>query len=57
MFEAVAGIVKRVQAIVDIASDRHGRNSLLTSYIQYTCTLPHPEVNQPCEYGQDFDSF
>jgi len=50
-FEAVAQIVKRVQNILDLKSDRHGHKCLLMTYIEYSCTLPHPELHQPCEYS------
>jgi len=48
-FEAVAQIVKRLQNILDLKSDRHGHKCLLTTYIEYSCTLPHPELHQPRE--------
>ena len=46
-FDAMALIVKRVQGIVDYKNDQHSRNFLLTSYIQYHCTLPCPEYSAP----------
>ncbi|ELU18915.1 hypothetical protein CAPTEDRAFT_161690 [Capitella teleta] len=42
-FEAIMQIVRRLQNIMDMKCDQHGRNASLTSYIQYACTLPHPE--------------
>ena len=45
-FEAVAQIVRKVQGIETHKNDRHGRNSLLTTYIQYTCTLPYVDSGQ-----------
>ena len=48
-FEAIAQVVKRVGLIVETKNDMHGRNGLLTSYIEYSCTLPHPEPTQPGE--------
>ena len=45
-FEAIAQIVRKVQGIVTHKNDRHGRNSLLTTYIQYTCTLPYMDSGQ-----------
>ncbi len=48
-FEAIAQIVKRVSALVEEGNDQHGRNELLTSYIQYQSTLPHPDPGPLCE--------
>ncbi|KAI0241313.1 Dedicator of cytokinesis protein 7 [Lamellibrachia satsuma] len=45
-FEAIAQIVRRAQGIVIHKNDRHGRNCLLTTYIQYTCTLPYMDTGQ-----------
>ncbi|ESO12296.1 hypothetical protein HELRODRAFT_158781 [Helobdella robusta] len=38
-FDVVAHIVRRLQHIRDLSQDKHGRNSILVSYIIYTCTL------------------
>ena len=43
-FEAIAQIVRKVEGIVVHKNDRHGRNALLTTYIQYTCTLPYMDT-------------
>ena len=47
-FEAIGQIVKRIQNMLELKFDRHGRNSLLMTYIHYSCTLPHPDTSQPC---------
>ena len=49
-FEAVAQIVRRVSSLVDEQNDQHNRNELLTSYIEYQCTLPHPDPGPLCKY-------
>ena len=49
-FEAIAQIVRKVQGIETHKNDRHGRNSLLTTYIQYTCTLPYVDSGQRGRY-------
>ena len=38
-FDAIASIVRRVKQTVESKNDQHGRNALLTSYIEYCCTL------------------
>ena len=49
-FEAIAQIVRRVSSLVDEQNDQHGRNELLTTYIEYLVTLPHPDPGPLCEY-------
>ncbi len=49
-FEAVAQIVRRVSGLVEEDNDAHARNALLTAYIQYQGTLPHPDPGPLCEY-------
>ena len=39
-FEALAQVVRRITHTVESKNDQHGRNSLLTAYIHYCCTLP-----------------
>lgn len=41
-FEAMANVVKKVHEILEEKNDHNGRNSLLASYVHYTCSLPHP---------------
>ena len=41
-FEAMAQIVQRVQDMLEEKNDCNGRNQVLSAYIQYSCTLPHP---------------
>ncbi|KAL3867584.1 hypothetical protein ACJMK2_040468 [Sinanodonta woodiana] len=41
-FEAMASIVQKVQEMLEEKNDNNGRNALLSAYIHYTCTLPHP---------------
>lgn len=31
-----------MQNLQDLSTDQHGRNALLSTYIQYQCNLPHP---------------
>jgi len=38
-FDAIASIVRRVKHTVETKNDQHGRNALLTCYIEYCCTL------------------
>ena len=40
-FEALAQIVRRVHGLLEDKNDHNGRNSVLASYIQYCCTMPH----------------
>ncbi|CAH1775987.1 unnamed protein product, partial [Owenia fusiformis] len=44
-FECLAEIVRRLDQLLPEQSDHNGRNSLLTTYIQYQCTLPHIDRN------------
>ena len=39
-FETIAQIVDRIHSLLDNAADTHGRNSLLSSYIQYVFRTP-----------------
>ncbi len=48
-FEAIAQVVKRVCSLVEEQNDQHSRNNLLSTYIQYTCTLPHPDPGPLCK--------
>ena len=41
-FEAMAQIVQKVQDMLEDKNDCNGRNQVLSAYIQYCCTLPHP---------------
>ena len=43
-FEAMAQIVRMITSELEERNDQHGRNSLLTAYIQYQCTLPHYDM-------------
>ncbi|XP_064626372.1 dedicator of cytokinesis protein 7-like isoform X5 [Lineus longissimus] len=42
-FESIAQIVRRITNLLDEKNDQHGRNSLLTTYIHYSCALPSPD--------------
>ena len=44
IFEAIGQIVKQVKDIVPEKTDYLGRNSLLTSYIDYVCLLPYSDT-------------
>ena len=41
VFEIISLIVKRVMNLVEDQNDRHGRNALLTAYIDYMCRVPY----------------
>lgn len=41
VFEVVASVVRRVMDVVGEQNDRHGRNAILTAYIDYLCHVPH----------------
>ena len=41
-------VARRVTQLVEDKNDQHGRNALLTAYIQYSATLPHPDTSTPC---------
>uniref|UniRef100_T1J9Y0 Uncharacterized protein n=1 Tax=Strigamia maritima TaxID=126957 RepID=T1J9Y0_STRMM len=47
-FEAMALIVYNLSTNLDVFNDQHSRHNLLTTYIGYECTLPHPDN---CFYG------
>ena len=47
-FEALAQIVRRVHELLEDKNDHNGRNSVLASYIQYCCTLPHQGLLHQC---------
>ncbi|XP_041359192.1 dedicator of cytokinesis protein 7-like isoform X2 [Gigantopelta aegis] len=44
-FEAIAQVVQQVHELLEEKNDQNGRNTLLASYIQYSCSLAHPTVN------------
>ncbi|XP_075527914.1 dedicator of cytokinesis isoform X1 [Dermacentor variabilis] len=46
-FQALAAVADSVVKLLDDRNDIHGRNALLATYIQYQCTLPHPEPYLP----------
>ncbi|KAL3252390.1 hypothetical protein MRX96_017703 [Rhipicephalus microplus] len=46
-FHALAAVADSVVKLLDDRNDIHGRNALLATYIQYQCTLPHPELYLP----------
>lgn len=59
-FEALAQIVRRVHELLEDKNDHNGRNSVLSSYIQYCCTMPHqgmlhiasvPQLGSPTGYN------
>ncbi|XP_070194616.1 dedicator of cytokinesis protein 7-like isoform X3 [Littorina saxatilis] len=59
-FEALAQIVRRVHELLEDKNDHNGRNSVLASYIEYCCTLPHqgmihqasvPQLGSPTGYN------
>ena len=39
-FETIAHIVARIHTLLDNAQDTHGRNALLSSYIQFVFMTP-----------------
>ncbi|KAK3089282.1 hypothetical protein FSP39_002319 [Pinctada imbricata] len=47
-FEGLILTVKRVHELLPGKNDHNGRNSLLASYIRYSCCLPHPGLLQQC---------
>lgn len=49
-FEAMAHVVRRVQSVPDAKCDQHNRNSLLTQYVEYMCTLPHHDATALGKY-------
>lgn len=46
-FEAITQIVNRICASLPEKNDRHGRSSLLTSYIKFAASIPVAEVMPP----------
>ena len=50
-FEALAQIVRRVHELLEDKNDHNGRNSVLASYIQYCCTLPHQGLLHQCWFN------
>ncbi|XP_052826042.1 dedicator of cytokinesis protein 7 isoform X2 [Octopus bimaculoides] len=44
-FETISVIVGRIHNLLEDQNDHHGVNSVLASYIHYSCTLPHPDIN------------
>ncbi|KAK7862685.1 hypothetical protein R5R35_000927 [Gryllus longicercus] len=50
-FEALAMLVNNVVALPEGHHDQNGRHSLLTTYITFQCSLPHPFGNQPSGYS------
>lgn len=47
-FEMIGQIVKILTLLLENFCDHHGRSSLLTTYIQYACRLPHSEKGKNC---------
>ncbi|XP_066997234.1 dedicator of cytokinesis protein 7 [Anabrus simplex] len=45
-FEALAMLVRNITGLQEGNHDINGRHSLLTTYITYQCTFPHPFGNQ-----------
>nr|XP_018911108.1 PREDICTED: dedicator of cytokinesis protein 7 [Bemisia tabaci] len=45
IFEALGLIVKNIKTLTEIDQDLPGRHSLLTSYVAYQCTIPHPPAD------------
>ena len=51
-FETIAQIVDRIHSLLDNARDTHGRNSLLSSYVQYVFRAPDWEESDSIgEFG------
>ena len=44
-FESISVIVKRLHGLLEDRNDQHGRNMVLAAYINYSCTLPHPDLS------------
>ncbi|KAG0420651.1 hypothetical protein HPB47_003373 [Ixodes persulcatus] len=44
-----AGIIQN--KLLEDQNDQHGRNALLATYVQYQCTLPHPDPYLPSPSG------
>lgn len=40
-----------LQKLLEDQNDQHGRNALLATYVQYQCTLPHPDPYLPSPSG------
>ncbi|KAL5022031.1 hypothetical protein ScPMuIL_001186 [Solemya velum] len=47
-FEALARIIHQLQELLGDKNDHNGRNSVLSSYIHYCCSLPHPGLIHQC---------
>ncbi|CAG9768957.1 unnamed protein product [Ceutorhynchus assimilis] len=43
-FETLCLLLENISNLQELASDQHGRNSLLATYIQYQCNIPHPST-------------
>ncbi|XP_066258807.1 dedicator of cytokinesis protein 7 [Euwallacea similis] len=41
-FETLCLLLDSISNIQELPCDQHGRNSLLTTYLQFQCNLPHP---------------
>lgn len=52
VFEAIATIVKNITALNEVYQDLPGRHPLLTTYIAYQCSLPHPDTKIQCSRFQ-----
>ncbi|KAK8766565.1 hypothetical protein V5799_006661 [Amblyomma americanum] len=52
-FHALAAVADSVVKLLEDRNDIHGRNALLATYIQYQCTLPHPEPYLPSPSGDE----
>ena len=48
-FEALASIVQRVSSLLDLPTDKHGRNLILASYVQYVFDAPQATVSASFE--------
>ncbi|XP_040062758.1 dedicator of cytokinesis protein 7 isoform X1 [Ixodes scapularis] len=50
-FHALAAVADTVAKLLEDQNDQHGRNALLATYVQYQCTLPHPDPYLPSPSG------
>ncbi|CAN8004691.1 unnamed protein product, partial [Ixodes hexagonus] len=46
-FHTLAAVSDTVAKLLEDQNDQHGRNALLATYVQYQCTLPHPDPYLP----------
>ena len=52
VFESISRLVSYINSVLlpNVSDEQHYRNPLLTSYIQYSCVLPHTDNSQTCKY-------